>query len=503
LLKKDLILALDIGTSSVRAALYDDTGNVLPRTMVKNERSLIVTDDGGAEIDADEAFDQVVAAIDEVLLKAEKIKGEIGHVASSSFWHSLVGVDAKGKATTKVYGWADTRSRDHVATLRKKFDETQVHNRTGARFHSSFWPAKLLWLRTAFPYGWKKTAQWLSLSDFIALHLFGEAATSVSMASATGIFDQRKCEWDDELLQFLKLPRTKLPSITESDAITYSLRPNFARRWPRLKSAKWFPAIGDGAANNIGAGCMTKKKAALMIGTSGAMRVAYKGSPPEKIPDGLWCYRIDRQTVIIGGALSDGGGLYRWLKDNLRLLADDNSTEAEIAKREPDGHGLVFLPFLAGERSTGYHEAATGSIIGLRTATDTIDIVQAALEAVAYRFAEIFDQLNSVCRVREIIASGGALRESPVWTQIIADVLGRNMLLPDTREASSRGAVLLALEAMCSISSIEQILTPKGNDFRFRRSNHNKYSVARKKHQENMIRLVDVLMSAEIDAMMS
>lgn len=483
-MSKDFILALDIGTSSVRAALYDGAGNVLQRTMVKNERSLTATEDGGAEIDADEAFNQIVAAIGEVLKKSDKIKGDISHVAASSFWHSLVGIDAKGKPTTKVYGWADTRSREQVATLRKKFDETAVHNRTGARFHSSFWPAKLLWLRKEFPSVWKKTAQWLSLSDFIGLRLFGEAAIGVSMASATGIFDIRKCAWDPELLRFLKIMAANLPVIASSDSQTFQLSAKFAKRWPRLRSAKWFPAIGDGAANNIGAGCVKKTKAALMIGTSGAMRVAYKADPPEVIPNGLWCYRIDRKTVIIGGALSDGGGLYRWLKDNLRLLADDDKTEAEIAKREPDGHGLTFLPFLAGERSTGYHEAATGSIIGLRTATDTIDIVQAALEAVAYRFAEIFDQLDDVCRIREIVASGGALRQSPVWTQIIADVLGRNMSLPDTREASSRGAVLLGLEAIGNISGIEQISTPKGSNFRFRRSNHNKYRVARKKHQK-------------------
>jgi gluconokinase len=105
-------------------------------------------------------------------------------------------------------------------------------------------------------------------------------------------------------------------------------------------------------------------------------------------------------------------------------------TEDEIAKRPPAGHGLVFLPFLAGERSTGYHENATGAVLGLHSSTDAIDIVQAALESVAYRFAEIFDQLNSVVKVREITASGGALRESPVWTQIIADTLGRNLILP-------------------------------------------------------------------------
>ncbi len=468
----------------MRAALYDDTGNVLPRTMVKNQRTLTATDDGGAEIDADEAFDQVVAAVDEVLNRSERIKGEITHVAASSFWHSLVGVDAKGKATTKVYGWADTRSREQVATLRKKFDETQVHNRTGARFHSSFWPAKLLWIRKEFPDVWRNTTQWLSLSDFMALRLFAESTTSVSMASATGVFDIRACNWDAELLRFLKIKPANLPEIASSDSQTFQLDSKFAKRWPRLRSACWFPAIGDGAANNIGAGCVKKTKAALMIGTSGAMRVAYKGQPPGKIPDGLWCYRIDRQTVIIGGALSDGGGLYQWLKQNLRLLADDDKTEAEIAKRPPAGHGLIFLPFLAGERSTGYHEDATGSIIGLRTATDTIDIVQAALESIAYRFAEIFDQLNSVCSIREIVASGGALRESPVWTQIIADILGRNMSLPDTREASSRGAVLLALATIGKIENIEQIATPRGANFRFDKKRSHVYWAARNRAEK-------------------
>ncbi len=144
--------------------------------------------------------------------------------------------------------------------------------------------------------------------------------------------------------------------------------------------------------------------------------------------------------------MSDGGGLYRLAERQFRLKEDDDKTENEIEKRTPDGHGLIFLPFLAGERSTGYHEDANGAVLGLKSATDTIDIVQSALESVAYRFAEIYDQLNKVVKIKEIIASGGALRESPVWTQIIADVLAQNLSLPDVREASSRGAVLLALE---------------------------------------------------------
>ena len=467
----------------MRAALYDLRGRVLPETMIKNERQLTATDDGGAEIDASEALAQIETAIDDVLEKAKRIEGEIVTVAASSFWHSLVGVDAKGKPTTKVFGWADTRSHEFVEVLRESLDEKMVHNRTGARFHSSFWTAKLLWLKKTNPKVFTKTAKWLSFSDFLELRFFGEAATSVSMATATGIFDLRKCVWDDELISFLKVTTDDLPRIAERNE-TFILQKKYAERWERLKDAAWFPAIGDGAANNIGAGCVQKEKAALMIGTSGAMRVAFRGDVPEKIPNGLWCYRIDRERVIIGGALSDGGGLYRWLKDNLRLDEDDDKTENEIAERVPDAHGLTFLPFLAGERSTGYHETARGAILGLKAATDTIDIAQAALESVAYRFAEIYDQLNDVLEIKEIIASGGALRASPVWTQIICDVFGQKMSLPDTREASSRGAVLLALEQGGKIEDISNLKTPKGTKFNFNKKRHKIYGEARKRHAE-------------------
>ena len=487
-MKKNLppqyILALDIGTSSVRAALYDFDGEVLPETMVKNERRLTATEDGGAEIDALEAFAQIEQAIDGVLKKSSKIKGEILYVAASSFWHSLVGIDKKGKPTTKVFGWADTRSTKYVAELRKKLDENKIHNQTGARFHSSFWTAKLLWLRNDFPDVFAETNKWLSFSDFVGLKLFDESQTSVSMASATGIFDIRKNDWDAGLIKSLKIKPENLPEIVSRDTDTFQLNTKYKKRWERLKDTKWFLAIGDGAANNIGAGCVTKEKVALMIGTSGAMRVAFEGNPPKQIPSGLWCYRIDRQRIIIGGALSDGGGLYFWLKENFRLKKDDDKTEDEIEKRVPDGHGLTFLPFLAGERSTGYHEDAHGAVLGLKTATDTIDIVQAALESVAYRFAEIYDQLNEVSKIKEIIASGGALRESPVWTQIIADVLAQNLSLPDVREASSRGAVLLALENIGKIENIEKIETPKGRQFKFDKKKHAIYQKARERHEE-------------------
>lgn len=475
----------------MRAALYDLAAKRLDKTFVKNERTINFTEEGGAELDAEIALGQVEQAIEDVLAKAEELSEKIEFVTASCFWHSLVGVDGDGKPLTPVLTWADTRSAKYVENLRSHFDERETHNRNGARFHPSYWTAKLLWLKNEQPDVFGKVEKWLGFADFLALRFFGEAATSVSQASGTGIFDVRRCVWDEETADFLNVKREQLPRIADNGE-TFVLNRQYADRWEKLKNVKWFLAIGDGAANNVGANCVGKNKAALMIGTSGAMRVIYEGEPPAEIPFGLWCYRLDWRRVIIGGALSDGGGLYRWLKDVLKLTESDDEIENQIAVSAPDSHNLTFLPFLAGERSTNWNAAARGAILGLSSATSAVEITQAALEAVAYRFAAIFDELCAgVCEIEEIIASGGALRESPIWTQVICDSLNRPMFLPDEREASSRGAVLFALEKAGKIENLTQFSTEKGQAFAPDSNKTEIYRAARQRQEMYYQKLID------------
>jgi gluconokinase len=470
--------------------LYTPEAHVLPETMVKHSRQLTATADGGFEIDAELAFKQVESVIDELY---EKCGGHLGAAqlgAVSSFWHSLVGVDDAGNPTTKLYAWAETRPARFVEKLKNDLDESAIHNRTGCPFHSSYWPAKLLWLREHDAAAYQNTKKWLSFPDLMGARFFDDGSTGLSMASGTGLFDLRTQTWDPEMVGYLGLNKSSLPDLAADEEPKLSFNAKYQERWPDMAGSRWFPAVGDGAGNNIGAGCLTKSKAALMIGTSGAMRVVYEGDPPKDIPTGLWCYRVDSKRVVIGGALSDGGGLYRWLKDNLRISNDDDETDELIAKRAPDGHGLTFLPFLAGERSTGYNDFATGALIGLRSAHDSVDIVQAALESVAYRFCEIYKRLDDALELEEIVASGGALRASPVWTQIICDVIGRGMTLPETREASSRGVVLLAAEKAGLIDSIEEISDPEAAVFRCRPELKAAYEKGHQRHRDYYAKLV-------------
>ena len=393
-------------------------------------------------MDADAALAVVCNVIDAALIRASRRKIDITHVAMCSFWHSLMGVDARGKPTTPVLGWADTRSGKYSAELKRRFDENEVHNRTGAHFHSSFWPAKLLWLRRERPAVFARTAKWIDFGDYVTMRLTGKCVTSVSMASATGIFDQRTCKWDGDLLRYLKLKRSVLPEIGTS-GISLRFSRTSLKRWPLLKSAELSPAIGDGAADHVGACGIGKGRASLMVGTSAAMRIAYKGPPPKQIPPGLWSYRIDDKRVIVGGALSDGGNLYEWCRRGFKLPPN---AEKEIRHRDTQRTLPTVLPYFHGERSTGYREDARGAILDLLPSHDGVDILDAAMRAVAERIAEISKRLDRVARIDQITASGGALDASPLWREMIASALGREIEITSLGESALRGIVQLALE---------------------------------------------------------
>src|SRR5258706_55592 len=452
--ERSVVLALDIGTSGVRAGPFDHRGGEIAGSQVSlaNEFSGLAS---GSDVDADDLIEFAVRALDVAVARAESLVSRIDYVAGSCFWHGLLGVDTGGRAVTPLLGWSDTRAAQAVSELRSRFDEKDVHPRTGARFHPSYWPAKLLWLERERSGLFTRSKYWLSFSDYLFLRLFGDTRTSVSMASGTGLFNQRRCEWDRELLEGLGISLDRLPIIAGPGETFQRLSEDYALRWPLLDGAAWFPAIGDGAANNIGAGCVDSGRAALMIGTSGAMRVLCNGTPPATLPPELFCYRADRDRIVIGGALSDGGGLYRWMKDSLSLNYDDAELETMLRSMEPAAHGLTVLPFWSGERATGWSGSAQGSIVGLTSETKPIDILRAGMEAVCYRFALLARALDNVAANAKIVAAGNALLSSPAWSQMIADVLGRRIELSATNEASSRGAALLALEAAGKIDSIE------------------------------------------------
>jgi gluconokinase len=479
------ILSVDVGSSSVRAELYNNVGDSVKDTEVKLDYEFEYTPDGGAEKDADELLDLVVRAVDSTLSEAGGAM--ISGVAMSTFWHSVLGLGQDGRPTTPILTWADRRAAECVPDLRERLDVRANHRRTGCVPHSSYWPAKLLWSSRTLPESFKKTERWVSPADYFYVRFFGEPyQVGTSMASGTGLFDQNQRKWDRETLEVLPAEESQLSTI--SDEPRRGLAGEWAERWAALRDTPWLPAVGDGACSNVGSGCTGSDRLALMVGTSGAMRVLWKADSVQ-IPDGPWCYRADAERYVMGGALSDGGNLIEWLRNTLQL-PDSEKTEEMLSDMEPDSHGLTFLPLLAGERGPGWADRANGTLSGLSMSSKPLEILRAAMEAVAFRFAIIAEMLDTASPgEKEVIASGGGLLHSPTWTRIMADTLGRPITLSGVQEASSRGAALIALEALGG-PEIEAADVPLGETFEPDPSRHEVYMRA----LERQSRLYDAVL---------
>lgn len=471
------VVALDVGTSSVRALLYDLRARALPGAEVHLPYRPRVAADGTAEVDADALLALVERALDR-LLRGRRL--EIAGVGISTFWHGLLGLDRHGRPATPLWLWSDSRSWREAEALKRRLDAVAVHQRTGCPIHPSYWPAKLAWA------GPRSAARWASFADYLFLKLFGEWGTSLSMASATGLFSLRRMAWDADLAERLRVRPSQLPPPA---TVQHRLRPDYASRWPLLAEVPWVPAAGDGALANLGSDCVTPRLRALTVGTSGALRVITT-ELPKRLPRELWCYRLDAERLVLGGSFSNGGNLHAWVMQNLRL--EEKALERRLRRMRPASTGLVFLPLLAGERSPGFAARASGAIAGLTLASTGDDIARAGLEGIAIDFARVDRRLDQVAPgARALVASGAGLLASRAWMQIMADAIGKPLVAGQGREASSRGAAILVLENLGRRRGRRYQEGPRGRTFKPRQEAQRAYLAAAAR-QERLYRALVV-----------
>src|SRR2546421_1766545 len=275
-----MVIALDVGTSSARAALYDARGHAVEGRFHQVPYEPTTTRDGGVEHDPRVLLDAATACLDTVARAARH--DDVRAVGVTTFWHGLLGFDAAHKPVTPIFTWADSRSAADAALLRGALDEAALHARTGCHLHSSYWPAKLRWLARDRPADVRRVVRWGSIGEYLELTLFGEAETSVSMASGTGLFDQDALRWDTEALAAAGIEPAQLFPVRDLAQGRRGLRAPWATRWPALRSVPWFPAVGDGAASNVGSECTDPGRIALNVGTSAALRLvtAAARTPP-------------------------------------------------------------------------------------------------------------------------------------------------------------------------------------------------------------------------------
>ncbi len=452
------VLALDLGTSSVRALLFDRDGQAVPDAFARRATRLEVTDDGRAELDPGVVVGAVRDCLDELSQRGHL--RDISDVSMSCAWHSVIAAGADGRPLTGALTWADTRAAWLVDELRRRTDPSRLQAATGAIPHTTYWTVKLPWLaRNVRP----APASYLGLAEYVSGALLGDSRASISQASGTGLLDLKGLRWHPEALALAGVDETAVPRLL-APGWSGRLRGELARRWPALAGASWHAPVGDGAASNVGAGCVTPDRVAINLGTSAAVRAVHE--EPTPLTGALWRYRVDERRLLTGAAFSGAGNLYAWARKVLALPGDE-AVEAALATVPPGAEGVVVMPYHAGSRAPLDLVVGSGVIAGISLATTAVEIVAATLEAVCFQLADGVEALELSLAAEpgslEVVASGGAVVASRWWQQTLANVLDRPVRVVDEPEASARGAALLAL-GLAAEPQTRHVVEPKPDE---------------------------------------
>ncbi|HEY2711287.1 MAG TPA: gluconokinase [Chthoniobacterales bacterium] len=423
------VLAIDIGTSSVRSALFDSRARSVRASKTARSYRLRHEVDHAAELDPA----LLLRATKDCLRETRRCltKRQSLAIAASGFWHSLLGLDRTGNPLTPIYTWADARCVDDAFFLRQRMNERAIQQRTGCMLRASFWPAKLIWLQRTRPRLFRRAARWVSPPEWIFEQLFGVRSCSHSMASGTGLYHLGRHDWDEEMLDMVGLTPSQLNPL--QDCVAHP-------------DGTIFTPIGDGAAGNLGSGASRPGVIAINVGTSAAVRVVTPPGTP--LPFGLFRFAIDEQRSLLGGAISNAGSLRAWCLRELCLPNERREIEKLLRQKWKETSRLTILPFLVSERAPTWPDDLSGTIIGLSQATTAADLLAAMVAASFHRLAEILRELETAAgRANRIIVSGGVV-QSMASLQVLSDSLGRKLEVCAEQEASLRGAAVHALEQL-------------------------------------------------------
>ena len=441
------VLALDMGSSSVRAAICDDDANPIDGRLTRREFRATQQESGAGVIDPDVYVANVVACIDE-LSDAGALSG-LEAVAISSQWHSVLPVDPdSGRPRAQVLTWLDTRAEPR----RWPDDPEAFHARTGAWQHTLYWTAKLPWLRERRP----GPIRFVGLPDYVRRILLGSDDTSVSLASGTGMLNHRENDWDAEALRLAGAERSELPVIDDTPR---TLVGRWRDRWPELADVPWHPAVGDGAASNLGSGAGEPGTAAITVGTSLALRVVH--TEDTALPAEVWRYRVDSDRYVSGIAFSGGGVLYAWLTRMLKL----DKRAGEPSGVPPGGSGLLVLPMHAGSRPPGTLPGGSGAMLGVSLDTSEQELIAGTLDGVSLTAANALETLEAMTGQQLRVAlGGGAAYASAWWRRSLAAATEHEMHVVSDPEVGVRGAAAIALGLVPSCP--ETVVHPDAEDVR-------------------------------------
>lgn len=458
-----VIIGVDIGTTSTKAIAFTPDGQVLSSHYQENPIYRPAPDQ--SEQDPEEVLAAVLQTLSQALagVPADQLLG----ISFSSAMHGLLAVDAAGKPLTRCLIWADNRSQAQAQALQHTAAGQDIYWHTGTPIHPMSPLCKLLWLREHQPELLQRAHKFISMREYVFFRFFGKYLVDHSLASATGLFDIRQLDWYAPALALAGIRPEQLSTPVSPLHAEQELAPEYARQLGLGRQVPFICGASDGCLANLGSGATQPGLAALTIGTSGAIRVTVP-QPAQEDRQRLFSYILTAGRYVVGGPVNNGGLILRWFRDTfaagLKQQAQAQGREAyelmiEQAATVPAGaQGLLFLPYLQGERAPIWDAAARGVFFGIGIHHTQAHFCRAVLEGIVLGIYQVGQALEETTGpIREIHAGGGFARSS-FWVQLLADTFGKQVFVTETIESSAWGAALLGLEALGSAPAAQESL---------------------------------------------
>jgi|HigsolmetaAR205D_1030408.scaffolds.fasta_scaffold00126_16 gluconokinase len=464
IMNETYFIGLDIGTTSTKAIVFTRSGSIKGTGNV--DYPLLVPQPSWAEQEPDAIFNAVIQALRQAIAQAGAKQSDIAGIGFSTAMHSLIAVDDSGNPLTNVIIWADNRSVEQTERLKQDGTGHRIYLATGTPIHPMSPLTKLIWMREKDPDTFRKAAKFLSIKEYVIYRLFGQYVVDYSIASATGLFNLKRLDWDEEALHVAGISAQQLSEPVPTTHVLRGLDKRYADEIGIDPDTPFVVGASDGVLANLGVGAIEPGQVAITIGTSGAVRTVV----PEPITDQkgrTFCYVLTDKHWVIGGPTNNGGLMLRWFRDEFswpevekakELGVDPYDVMIQAAKDVPAGaEGLLFLPFLSGERAPWWNPQARGSFFGIGLHHKRQHFIRAVLEGILFSVYSVGIALRDLAGgAREIRASGGFAR-SKEWRQIMADMFGYEVLIPGTHESSSLGAAVLAMHAVGAIRDLSEV----------------------------------------------
>lgn len=458
------MIGADIGTTSTKAVLYDLKGQV--KAYANVGYPLYQTTPDMAEEDPAEIFDAVIEVLGQVMRKGQVKPGELQGVSFSAAMHSLILMDAQNQPLTRAITWADNRAAKYSHELKDNGLGHAIYQHTGTPIHPMAPLSKIIWLNREQPELCAQAVQYIDIKTYVFQRLFHTYKMDYSIASATGLFNIFELDWDQQALEVAGITREQLPELVAPTDQILGLDPAYSQVTGISTDVPFIFGASDGVLSNLGVNAIDPGVVAVTIGTSGAVRVVV--DHPVVDPNGnLFCYALTKDKWVVGGPVNNGGIVFRWVRDQLfapeKITAEQMRVSTydiltQIAEKIPAGSdGLLFHPYLGGERAPIWDSDARGSFFGLTRQHTRAHMVRAALEGIVYNLYMVMLMIEGVAGKPKSIQATGGFARSELWRQMLADVFEQDVTIPESFESSCLGAAVLGMQSLGLIDDLSAV----------------------------------------------